>query len=106
MLKGGDLGEPTVVPGSPDKSTLIKLISLDEDHDDIMPPKGDPLTKEQVSLISKWIKDNWPLIAGILKSGKSLDLENLDLNLPDWLVENWSEIVGIVEKLIELTGGV
>ena len=56
LLRGGDLGEPTV-PGSPEKSTLIKLISLDEDHDEIMPPKGDPLTKEQISLISQWIKD-------------------------------------------------
>ena len=56
--------------------------------------------------IAKWIKDNWPLIAGILKAGKSLDLENLDSDLPDWLVENWPEIARIVEKLIELTGGV
>ena len=28
-----------------------------EDHDDIMPPKGDPLTKTQTDLIAQWIKE-------------------------------------------------
>ena len=37
ILKGGDLGEPGAVPGHPEKSNIIKLISLEEDHDDIMP---------------------------------------------------------------------
>jgi hypothetical protein len=57
ILAGGDLGEPGAHPGQPDKSTIIKLISLDADHDDIMPPKGDPLSKKQISLISQWIKE-------------------------------------------------
>ena len=56
ILKGGDLGEPGAVPGHPEKSTIYKLITLDEDHDDIMPPKGDPLSKEQTELIKKWIE--------------------------------------------------
>ena len=57
ILKGGDLGEPGAVPGHPEKSTIYKLISLDEDHDDIMPPKGDPLTKKEIDLIGQWIKE-------------------------------------------------
>ncbi|MCM8540897.1 MAG: PSD1 and planctomycete cytochrome C domain-containing protein [Lentisphaeraceae bacterium] len=57
ILSGGDLGEPGVVPGEPEKSTIYKLISLEEDHDDIMPPKGDPLSKEQIQLIAQWIKE-------------------------------------------------
>ena len=57
ILKGGDLGEPAASPGHPEKSTIIEFISLDPDDDEIMPPKGDPLTKEQISLISKWIKE-------------------------------------------------
>ena len=57
ILKGGDLGEPGAVPGHPEKSTIYKLITLDEDHDDIMPPKGDPLTKKQIDLIAEWIKE-------------------------------------------------
>jgi hypothetical protein len=55
ILKGGDLGKPGAIPGQPDQSTIIKLISLDEDHDDIMPPKGDPLSKKDIELISTWI---------------------------------------------------
>ena len=57
ILKGGDLGEPGALPGHPEKSTIYKLISLDADHDDIMPPKGKPLTKAQIELIGKWIKE-------------------------------------------------
>ena len=57
ILKGGDLGEPGAFPGHPEKSTIIEFISLDPDDDEIMPPKGDPLTKEQIALISQWIKE-------------------------------------------------
>ena len=57
ILKGGDLGEPGAVPGHPEKSTIYKLITLDEDHDDIMPPKGNPLTKNQTDLIAQWIRE-------------------------------------------------
>ena len=50
ILKGGESaedGDLTLVAGQPDKSLLYKLISLPEGDPDIMPPKGDPLTKEQ-----------------------------------------------------------
>ncbi|MCM8538590.1 MAG: PSD1 and planctomycete cytochrome C domain-containing protein [Lentisphaeraceae bacterium] len=57
LLVGGDLGKPTVVPGKPAESTLVKLISLDEDHDDIMPPKGSPLSKDEIKLITDWISE-------------------------------------------------
>jgi hypothetical protein len=56
ILKGGDWGEPGAVPGHPEKSSIIEFISLDPDDDEIMPPKGDPLTKDQIALISEWIK--------------------------------------------------
>ena len=61
-LKGGDSGTPAIVPGKPDESPLLKLVSLPEDHDDIMPPKGDPLTQDQISLIRTWIQEGavWP----------------------------------------------
>jgi len=57
ILKGGDLGEPGAHPGHPEKSTIIEFISLDPDDDEIMPPKGDPLSAEQIELISTWIKE-------------------------------------------------
>jgi WD40 repeat protein/regulation of enolase protein 1 (concanavalin A-like superfamily) len=61
MLKGGKHGH-TVEPGSPDKSKVIEMIS---GTDPDMPKDGDPLAKEQVSIISRWIaqgaKDDTPL---------------------------------------------
>ena len=39
LLKGGDLGEPAVIPGDPDGSFLLKAIAHTE-PDYEMPPKG------------------------------------------------------------------
>ena len=53
--KGGENG-PVVTAGDPAKSDLYHRITLAKDADDIMPPKGDPLKKEQTDLIAAWIK--------------------------------------------------
>ncbi|HVK59820.1 MAG TPA: c-type cytochrome domain-containing protein [Candidatus Kapabacteria bacterium] len=54
--------DKVLVPGKADDSHLIQRVSLPAGHDDIMPPKGDPLTKEQIDLLKKWINEgaNWP----------------------------------------------
>ncbi len=49
--------EGVLVAGKPDESEIYKRIILPKDHDDIMPPKGDPLSKEQQELIKKWISE-------------------------------------------------
>ena len=51
-----------IKPGKSGDSELYKHISLPADHEDIMPPKGDPLTKEQIALIKQWIDEgaDWP----------------------------------------------
>ena len=61
MLKGGDSGLAALVPGEPEKSFLMEVID-GSDPDMLMPPKGDPLSKEQVALISQWIAEGaeWP----------------------------------------------
>lgn len=61
MLKGGDGGFPALVPGNPKASFLLEAIS-GKDPDVIMPPKGDPLNKDQIALIEKWIEEGavWP----------------------------------------------
>ena len=61
LLKGGKDGK-VVTEGKADDSDLFKRVTLPKDHDDIMPPKGDPLSKEQTELIKKWINEglNWP----------------------------------------------
>src|SRR5712671_6024351 len=49
MLKGGDDG-PVIVPGKPEKSLLVKLVSSGE-----MPKREKKLTPEQVATIKSWI---------------------------------------------------
>src|SRR6185503_8110035 len=56
-LKGGDLG-PSVVPGDPDRSLLVKAIRYTAD-DLKMPPKK-RLTAEQVADVEAWVKRGAP----------------------------------------------
>ncbi len=60
-FKGGEDGA-VIVPGQADKSDLYRRVSLPAGHDDIMPNKGDPLTKAQTDLIRDWINGGavWP----------------------------------------------
>lgn len=44
-----------IVPGKAEESEMWLRISLPADDIDIMPPKGDPLTAEQIELIKAWI---------------------------------------------------
>lgn len=61
-FKGGESGDPAIVPGKSKDSKLFQLITLPEDHDDFMPAKGDPLTQDQRALIGRWIDEgaHWP----------------------------------------------
>lgn len=61
MLQGGDSGLTALVPGDPKASFLVEVIT-GVDPDMQMPPKGDPLTKEQIALIETWITEgaHWP----------------------------------------------
>src|SRR5688572_27342842 len=56
-LRGGDSGEPAVVPGNSVKSHLLKLVTS-KDPDEFMPPKnrGERLKVEEVALLQRWIE--------------------------------------------------
>jgi len=56
IIKGGETGD-TLVVGDPDASEIIFRIMLPADDDDIMPPKGDTLTQEQIATLTDWIKE-------------------------------------------------
>lgn len=60
-FKGGKDGS-VITPGQADKSDLYRRITLAAGSDDIMPSKGDPLTKAQTDLIRDWINQGatWP----------------------------------------------
>lgn len=56
IMAGGENGK-VVEPGKPEDSELHVRVTLPEDDDDFMPPKGDPWTKEEVELVGLWIKE-------------------------------------------------
>ena len=56
-LNDDDEAVKSVVPGKPEKSPLYTSAALPADDDDIMPPKGDPLTKAQLAMIKQWIAE-------------------------------------------------
>jgi mono/diheme cytochrome c family protein len=60
-FKGGKDGV-IIVPGKADESDLYRRITLPADNDDVMPNKGDKLTKAQTDLIRDWINQGatWP----------------------------------------------
>ena len=61
-FKGGDSGLAGIVPGKSADSKVYKAITLPKGHDDIMPPKGEPLSKATTDLIKAWIDAgaDWP----------------------------------------------
>ena len=54
LMKGNDDFE-VIVAGDVEGSILYEVITLPPDDDMIMPPKGDPLSAEQVDLFRRWI---------------------------------------------------
>ena len=52
----GDSEEAPIVKGDPAASYLVTLIKMSDDDDDVMPPKGDLLTADQIAKVEAWIK--------------------------------------------------
>ena len=61
LMTGGESG-PSIVPGKPDESLLIKAISRHDDVSAMPPEKKDALRPEQVAAFKQWILQgaNWP----------------------------------------------
>ncbi|MBI3463986.1 MAG: hypothetical protein HY000_13150 [Planctomycetes bacterium] len=55
VLSKGVKGEPVIVPGKPEESPLVDV--LQPDAPTRMPYKEDPLPKEQIELIARWVKE-------------------------------------------------
>ena len=86
-LKGGDSG-PALVPGKPDQSPLYTSTIVPVDDDKHMPPKGDPLKKDQTELLRVWIEQGaaWPegmppLIARKQEAAPGVDEEQVVVDI-------------------------
>ncbi|MBV8879979.1 MAG: PSD1 domain-containing protein [Planctomycetaceae bacterium] len=60
ILKGGESGAASVVPGDPDHSLLLKAIRYGKDDELKMPPKGPPLAPEILKDFETWIRRGAP----------------------------------------------
>src|SRR5439155_24508330 len=63
-FKTGESGEKAIVPGHPNQSRLIKLVSSNHEEER-MPSKGKPLSAAQIDLLKRWIEGGaeWPASA-------------------------------------------
>ena len=60
-LEGGKEDGPGIVPGDALDSAVFLRVT-DEDEDYVMPPKGEKLTKAEITVLEKWIDEgaHWP----------------------------------------------
>ena len=102
MLSTGDSAPKNVIPGKPAESYLVKLISMTEDDDDIMPPKGDPLKKEQIAKIKAWIADGAKWLDVRLPSEFESSHEADAINIPLYFIR--LKLTALDEKTQILSG--
>lgn len=71
ILRGGESGEPGMILGQGPKSWIVRLAN-GEDPDRIMPPRGNRLTREQISILERWIDRGapWPGQDGGVKANE------------------------------------
>ncbi len=77
ILKGGDSGEPVFVRGKSAESSLIKHVTS-ENPKEVMPPKGDRLSPEEVEMLRAWID------SGAKMPGEAEALESLKIKTDHW----------------------
>ncbi|MCB1062458.1 MAG: DUF1553 domain-containing protein, partial [Verrucomicrobiae bacterium] len=95
-LKGGDSEMAAIVPGKPEESLLLELIHPDA-GDDIMPPKGDPLTESDRQLIAQWIREG----ASYAESGTRIEPAKLTSDL-EFLRRVTLDTIGVVPSADEI----
>ena len=62
VMAAGDSGVSPVVPGRSGESRLVKMIEGEGEFADLlMPPKGNPLTFNEIALVRRWIDEGAPL---------------------------------------------
>jgi uncharacterized membrane protein len=67
IMKGGEDGV-VIVPDHPEKSEMIRRITLPANHKDVMPEKGKKLSEREIAVLEFWIKKGAPWPSGPEKS--------------------------------------
>ena len=64
-IKGGKSDGAAVKPGKPDDSAILARVTS-KDSDEVMPPKGEPLSAKEVAMLTTWIREgaSWPEFKG------------------------------------------
>ena len=57
LVKGGETGEPAIVPGKPDESYLIDQITPIDGRAEMPKPPSKPISEVEVALIRRWIAE-------------------------------------------------
>jgi hypothetical protein len=82
LLKGGETG-PAIIPGDPDKSLLIQAVLQ---TGVLKMPKGGHLKKEEIDVLSQWVKMGAPWPKGAVTAAKTTD----DFKITDEQRNFWS----------------
>ena len=67
-LAKNESGKPAIIPGDPEHSEMIRRLTL-KDPEERMPYKHDALSKDEINILKKWIKegaqwgDHWAYVA-------------------------------------------
>jgi hypothetical protein len=79
ILEGGRNG-PALVPGHPEKSLMVKAIGYTDP--DLKMPRDQPLTKEQVADLTRWVKMGapWPATDKVAGGKKEMQITDKDRN--------------------------
>ena len=95
-LKGGESGKPDIVSGKPAESQLISMIHPDA-GEEIMPPKGDPLSEGDRQLLADWIRQG----ASFASAGQTIEPTALTEDL-EFLRRVTLDTVGVVPSAAEI----
>lgn len=64
VFEGGENG-PIISPGNPSESELIRRISLSKNHKDVMPSKGNLLSRDEIAVLRLWVEKGAPWPEGV-----------------------------------------
>jgi hypothetical protein len=98
---GTNPDDHAIIPGDPTKSSIVRLVSLDSEDPDVMPPDGQKMfTSAEIEMLTKWVQEGAHLKEGetVAASGEAMKPEEpkpAGNGLPDYNgVLDWTNFQG------------